>query len=182
MTTTNLQKSRAGWSPGRKDEEKISMPQDKKIEIVADDSTNDIAGDAVENTATPAETAAPTETATPAIPPETLQQLDEEETEFRAIRRDLPGVKGSSAAGIVAISVGKTPTKNEFFRVHPQFRPVIPLVDHEVGLEKQFFAVAADMVAPLASIGITVSDHVLYLTVTSRGWHLGRWITSARSF
>ena len=145
------------------------MPQDKKIEIVADDSTNDIAGDAVENTATPAATAAPTETTTPAIPPETLQQLDEEEAEFRAIRRDLPGVKGSSAAGIVAISVGKTPTKNEFFRVHPQFRPVIPLVDHEVGLEKQFFAVAADMVAPLASIGITVSDHVLYLTVTSRG-------------
>src|SRR6516162_6782526 len=47
-----------------------------------------------------------------------LEQLDAEEAEFRAIRRDLPGVKGASAAGIVAISVGKTPTKNEFFRTH----------------------------------------------------------------
>ena len=45
-----------------------------------------------------------------------LEQLDDEEKEFRALRRDLPGVKGSSAAGIVAISVGKAPTKNEFFR------------------------------------------------------------------
>ena len=36
-----------------------------------------------------------------------LEQLDDEEKEFRALRRDLPGVKGTSAAGIVAISVGK---------------------------------------------------------------------------
>ena len=34
------------------------------------------------------------------------EQLDEEEKEFHALRRDLPGVKGASAAGIVAISVG----------------------------------------------------------------------------
>ena len=47
------------------------------------------------------------------------QQLDEEEAEFRAIRRDLAGVKGASAAGIVSISVGKAPGKNEFFRTHP---------------------------------------------------------------
>jgi hypothetical protein len=46
------------------------------------------------------------------------EQLDEEEKEFRALRRDLPGVKGTSATGIVAISVGKTPSKNEFFRTH----------------------------------------------------------------
>jgi hypothetical protein len=141
------------------------MPQDKKIELVPDEPTN--GGDTA---AAPTENAtAPTENSAAAIPAETMQQLDEEEAEFRAIRRDLPGVKGSSAAGIVAISVGKTPTKNEFFRVHPHFRPVVPLVDSEVGLEKQFFAVAADMVAPLESIGITVSDYVLYLTVTSRG-------------
>jgi hypothetical protein len=99
------------------------------------------------------------------------EQLDAEEQEFRALRRDLPGVKGASAAGIVAISVGKAPAKNEFFRAHsdPDFRPIVPLVDIEVGMEKQFFAVTPDMVEPLACIGITVTDHVLYLTVTSRG-------------
>ena len=99
----------------------------------------------------------------------TEEQLDEEEREFRAMRRDLPGVKGASAAGIVAISVGKAPTKNEFFRTHPTFRPIVPIVDHEVGMESTYFAVTADMVEPLAAIGITVTDHVLYLTVTSRG-------------
>jgi hypothetical protein len=36
-----------------------------------------------------------------------LEQLDDEEKEFRALRRDLPGVKGASAAGIVTISVGR---------------------------------------------------------------------------
>jgi hypothetical protein len=96
-------------------------------------------------------------------------QLDDEEREFRSIRRDLPGVKGTSAAGIVAISVGKTPTKNEFFRTHRLFRPIVPLVDLEVGMERQFFAVTSDMVEALTAIGITVTDHVLYLTITSRG-------------
>jgi hypothetical protein len=104
-----------------------------------------------------------------AVPPEIEEELDEEEAEFRAIRKDLPGVKGASAAGIVAISVGKTPTKNEFFRSHKTFLPIVPIVNHEVGMEKQFFAVNADMVEPLNSIGITVTDHVLYLTITTRG-------------
>jgi hypothetical protein len=104
-----------------------------------------------------------------AIPPELAEELDEEEAEFRAIRKDLPGVKGTSAAGIVAISVGKTPTKNEFFRSHKTFRPTVPIVDHEVGMEKQFFAVSTDMVEPLNAIGMTVTDHVLYLTITTRG-------------
>ena len=45
----------------------------------------------------------------------TEDELDEEEKEFRALRRDLPGVKGSSAVGVVAISVAKIPGKNEFF-------------------------------------------------------------------
>jgi hypothetical protein len=103
------------------------------------------------------------------ISPELAEELDEEEAEFRKIRKDLPGVKGASAAGIVAISVGKTPTKNEFFRSHKTFRPTVPMVDHEVGMEKQFFAVDADMEESLNAIGITVTDHVLYLTITSRG-------------
>jgi hypothetical protein len=97
------------------------------------------------------------------------EQLDEEELEFRAMRRDLPGVKGASAAGIVAISVGKTPAKNEFFRTDSEFRPTVSIVDLEVGMERQFFAVTKEMVDALAGIGITVTDHTLYLTVTSRG-------------
>jgi hypothetical protein len=97
------------------------------------------------------------------------EQLDAEEAEFRAIRRDLPGVKGASSAGIVAISVGKTPTKNEFFRTHPEFRPIVPIVAAEFIMEKQFFAVTSDMVEALNAIGITVSDHTLYLTITSPG-------------
>ena len=97
------------------------------------------------------------------------EELDEEEAEFRAMRRDLPGVKGASAAGIVTIAVNKTPGKNEFFRTHPDFRPVVPIVDLEVGMEKQFFAVTDEMTAALAGIGITVTAHTLYFTVTSRG-------------
>ena len=36
-------------------------------------------------------------------------------------------------------------------------------------MEKHFFAVTPGMVEPLAGIGITVTDHALYLTITSRG-------------
>jgi hypothetical protein len=97
------------------------------------------------------------------------EQLDEEEAEFRRLRRDLPGVKGVSAVGIVSIGVAKIPGKNEFFRTHPEFRPVVPIVDLEVGMERQFFAVTDEMVEALASIGISVTNHTLYLTVTSRG-------------
>jgi hypothetical protein len=97
------------------------------------------------------------------------KQLDAEEEEFRAIRCDVPGVKGASAAGIVAISVDKVPTKNEFFRTHADFRPIVPIVNVEVGIERQFFAVTPDMIEPLGSIGITVSNFTLYLTITSMG-------------
>jgi hypothetical protein len=96
-------------------------------------------------------------------------QLDADEAEFRKLRRDLPGVKGASAVGIVSISVGKIPGVNEFFRTHEEFRPVVSLVNVEVGMEKQFFAVDDDMVVALAGIGITVAEHTLYLTVTPRG-------------
>jgi hypothetical protein len=98
-----------------------------------------------------------------------VEELDADEKEFRALRRDLPGVKGASVAGIVAISVGKTPGKNEFFRTHADFHPVVSIVDIEVGMEKQFFAVNDDMLVPLEGIGITVTLHTLYLTVTSSG-------------
>jgi hypothetical protein len=102
-------------------------------------------------------------------PPAPAEELDAEEAEFRALRRDLPGVKGASSNGIVTISVGKAPAKNEFFRTHREFRAIVPIVDLEVGMEKQFFAVDRNMIVPLASIGIAVTDHALYLTITSRG-------------
>src|SRR5260370_18893578 len=65
----------------------------------------------------------------PGVPQSDLEQLDEEEQEFRSMRRDLPGVKGAGAAGIVAISVGKAPAKNDFFRTHPDFSPIVPMVE-----------------------------------------------------
>jgi hypothetical protein len=86
------------------------------------------------------------------------EQLDAEELEFRKLRRDLPGVKGSSATGIIAIAV-----------TDPDFRPIMPIVDIELGMEKHYFAVTPDMVEPLAAIGISVTDATLYLTVTDKG-------------
>jgi hypothetical protein len=103
------------------------------------------------------------------VPPEVAEELDEEEKEYRALRRDQDGVKDAAAAGIVTISVGKTPGKNEFFRTHPEFRPIVPIVNVEIGMDKHYFAVAPDMVTALSGIGIAVTDHALYLTVTSRG-------------
>jgi hypothetical protein len=97
------------------------------------------------------------------------EELDEEEREFRSIRRDLPGVKGASAIGIVTIAIDKIPGKNEFFRTNPDFRPVVPMVDCEVGMEKHYFAVTDPMIEALAGIGISVTNHTLYLTVTARG-------------
>jgi hypothetical protein len=90
------------------------------------------------------------------------EELDEEELEFRSIRKDLPGVKGASAVGVVTIAVGKTPGKNEFFRTNKEFRPVVPMVDVEVGMEKHYFCVADNMIEPLASIGMGRQLHRLF--------------------
>jgi hypothetical protein len=109
------------------------------------------------------------DTSKPKLAVVTEEQLDEDELELKKLRRDLPGVKGASAIGIVAISVSKKPEDNEFFRTHPDFRPVVPMVDIEVGMERQFFAVTDPMVIALAGIGITVTDHRLYLVVSPRG-------------
>jgi hypothetical protein len=97
-------------------------------------------------------------------------ELDEEEEEFRRLRRDVPGVKGAGDVGIITISVGKQISpKNEFFRTHKDFRPVVPIVNIEVGMDRHYIAVSPDMVEPLASMGITVTDHTLYLTITPSG-------------
>jgi len=109
------------------------------------------------------------ETNKPKLEVVTKEELDEDEREFRSLRRDLPGVKGAAAVGIVAIGVSKTPGKNEFFRTHPEFRPVVSIVNVEVGMEKQFFAVGDNMEEAVAAIGVDVSDYTLYLTVTARG-------------
>jgi hypothetical protein len=134
----------------------------------------------VEETTTPTEAphdlldlrepaAQPSDPVKPDVPQADQEQLDEEEAEFRAMRRDLPGVKGAGTAGIVNIKVDRAPPKNEFFRTHPTFRPIVSIVDIEVGMERQFFAVTKEMVVALQGIGITVSEHTLYLIVTARG-------------
>jgi hypothetical protein len=107
--------------------------------------------------------------AEPTIAPEVEATLDDDEAEFRRLRRDLPGVKGEAAQGIVAIAVTKVPPKNEFFKTHPDFRPIVRLVNIEQGMERQFFAVDTSMEQPLHGIGISFTDHTLYLTVTPRG-------------
>ena len=105
--------------------------------------------------------------------PVTKEILDADEAEFNKLRRDLPGVKGASAAGIVTISVTRAPVKNEFFRTHPDFRPVVSLVQNEEGMENHYYAVDTDMEVPLKSIGIDCVDHTLYLIVTPRGsWRI----------
>jgi hypothetical protein len=97
------------------------------------------------------------------------EELDAEEEEFRRLRRDLPGIKGAADIGLISVSVGRQPTpKNEFYRTHSDFRPVVALVDIEVGLDKKYVAVAPNMIEPLAGIGITASDHVLYLIISPR--------------
>jgi len=109
----------------------------------------------------------------PKTPPQlkivTDEELDKDEQEFRAMRQDLPGVKGASAVGIVSIGVAKIPGKNEFFRTHADFHPVVSMVDIDVGMDRQFFACTDEMVEALASIGITVSPRTLYLTIDSEG-------------
>ena len=98
------------------------------------------------------------------------EELDEEEKEFRALRRDVPGVKGAAEAGMLTISTGRQPApKNTYYRTHPTFRPVMALVNIEVGMDKHFIAVMPNMIEPLAEMGITTADHTLYLTVTPEG-------------
>ncbi len=100
----------------------------------------------------------------------TPEELDEEEKEFRALRRDLPGVAGAAEVGMLTVSVGRQPTpKNEFYRTCADFRPVVPLVNVEAGMDRHYIAVMPGMIEALAGIGIAATNHVLYLTVTPRG-------------
>jgi hypothetical protein len=101
--------------------------------------------------------------------PATGEEEDEDDREFRSLRRDMPGVAGASAAGIITVGVGKIPGRHEFFRTHPAFNPVVNLVINEKGMDKQWCTVAANMETPLLSIGISFALHTLYFTVTETG-------------
>ena len=105
------------------------------------------------------------DTADASLTPEEIQ----EEADYRAMRRDLPGVKGASAAGIIAISVAKTPGKNEFFRTHKTFNPIVSLVVADIGMDKCWLTATPEMEKALAAIEIKMAPHVLYLTVTESG-------------
>ena len=94
------------------------------------------------------------------------EELDEDEEEFRKLRRDIPGVKGASAIGIVAINVGKIPGKNEFFRTHPDLIVRLYMATSQQGLNATFLGVTKGMVEPMRAIGTVTND--LYLTVTPR--------------
>ena len=111
----------------------------------------------------------------------TPEELDEEEKEFRTLRRDLPGVKGASAAGIITISVAKTPGKNEFFRTHSDFRPVVP-ARRSRGRDGEaiFRRHRSRWSRRWPSIGITVTNHALYFTVTASGKREDRADSSGR--
>ena len=79
-------------------------------------------------------------------------------------------MKGASAAGIVAISVGKTPAKNEFFRTHRDI-PADRADCRSSRWEWKSNSLPSRLTwsRALNGIGITVTDHVLYLTITTRG-------------
>jgi hypothetical protein len=145
------------------------MAKAKNIELEPAENTGTAPVKLVENTeAAPVESTKSTDE-TAQIPAETSKHLDADEEEFKKLRRDLPGMKGVSATGIVTLSVGKAPRKNEYFRTHPTFCPIVALVNHEVGMDKHYFAVTDEMVVALEGIGITVSYYMLYLTITSGG-------------
>ena len=91
----------------------------------------------------------------PPLSTEDQAALDQDELEYRRLRRDLPGITGAAAQGIVSIAVSKAPTKNEFFRTHAKFRPKVPMVNVEVGMEKQYFAVDPCMEIPLPASAST---------------------------
>src|SRR5438132_11021921 len=81
-------------------------------------------------------------------------ELDEDERELRALRLDTPdGGGGATGVGIVSISAGKIP-RREFFRTHPDIRYLVPMVDHAVGMDTEYYVVAPNMIEQLASIDI----------------------------
>ena len=130
------------------------------------------------------------------IPPEMVEALDDDEAEFRPRwSRSSTKKRGSFArCGVTSTASrararpasspfqsarrrGKT---NSFARI-PSFDRSFRSSTLSSGWTSTIFAVTPDMVAALAGIGITVTDHVLYLTVhiarrnPHRAGATGRW-------
>jgi hypothetical protein len=112
--------------------------------------------------------AAPAETETERAAREAAEE-DADEREFLALRRDLPETQGASAAGVVAINVGKTPAKDTFFRVHPTFRPITKLLTTAAGMDLHYYTATDEMEHALATIGIPMHFHTLYFTKDEEG-------------
>jgi hypothetical protein len=96
-------------------------PQNKGIpppEVVGGKKPN---GEAPDEEFGPATAVDAAEEAEPSYP--SSEQLDEEEREYRRLTRSLPNVQGAAAAGIIVISVGKAPDKNEFYRHEESLLP-----------------------------------------------------------
>ena len=105
----------------------------------------------------------------PPLSAEDEAALDQDELEYRRLRRDLPGVSGAAAQGIVAMAVSKSRRRTSSSGPTPRFVRTVQLVNIEVGMEKQYFAVDPCMEIPLHGIGISFAEHTLYLTISPRG-------------
>jgi hypothetical protein len=148
-----------------------STAEKPKLSVVEDGDTPDAkASDTPETSEQPADEKSDPPQDKPTATNQADSEEDEDEEDYRKMRRDMPGVHGSSAVGIVAINVSKKPAgKNEFFRVHPTFNPIVNLVDTEVGMDRHYFTATDEMEIALAGIGISMSAHSLYLTVSETG-------------
>ena len=103
------------------------------------------------------------------LPPPSPEQLDEDERMLRALRLDLPGTS-NAPSGIISISVSDRFPRREFFRSYPE-TVIINLVDHAVGFDVEYHAVAPSMIAELASIGIDALPFRLFFILTAEGGH-----------
>jgi hypothetical protein len=95
--------------------------------------------------------------------------LDEDERALRALRLDLPGSNVAVPNGIIALTVSKRFPGREFFRAHPDYHPTMHVIDHAAGLDLEYHVVSPSMVPELASIGVDVLPHRIYVTMTTEG-------------
>lgn len=96
------------------------------------------------------------------------EDLDQEESDYRNLCLDDEG-GGSTGAGLIAIGVAKTPSKEEFFRTHATMKFPLNMVESRQGIDTAFLAVVKGMVEPMIGIGYRPSLYRLYLTITRQG-------------
>src|SRR5690349_16271214 len=68
-----------------------------------------------------------------------MAALDEAEKELRTLRIDLPG-GAATGAGLTAVTVAKTPGREEFFRTHEGYIIAMHLVTSSQGIDTSFLA------------------------------------------